>query len=86
MLLPLNAGTYTVVAHFTRPPNTLATGADMSDGEVRHTAVDHSSAPHAMTRTYAGVSDAARKFLIDLSGSGIPLTCTKVFDQERHGY
>jgi hypothetical protein len=29
---------------------------------------------------------AARKFLIDLSGSGIPLTCTKVFDQERRGY
>jgi hypothetical protein len=25
---------------------------------------------------------AARKFLIDLSGSGIPLTCTKVLNQE----
>ena len=28
----------------------------MSNGEFLRTAVDHSSAPHAMTRTYAGVS------------------------------
>jgi hypothetical protein len=29
----------------------------MSNGEFLRTAVDHSSAPHAMSRTYAGVSD-----------------------------
>ena len=28
----------------------------MSNGEFRRTAVDHSSAPHAMSRTYSGVS------------------------------
>src|SRR5690348_15089439 len=39
-----------------RSPNTLVTRVDMSDGEIRHTAVDHSSAPHAMTRNYCGVS------------------------------
>jgi hypothetical protein len=29
---------------------------------------------------------AARKLLIDLSGRGIPLTCTKVLNQEWRGY
>ena len=34
----------------------------------------------------AAVGTEAHKFLIDLSSSGTPLTCTKVFDQQRRRY
>src|SRR5262245_55235791 len=39
-----------------RTSDTLAIGVDMLDGEIRHAAVDCSSAPNALARIYPGVS------------------------------
>jgi hypothetical protein len=44
----------------------------MSNGEFLRTAVDHTSAPHAMTRTYSGVSDLGRLHRLHFAVRSIP--------------